>query len=122
MSEATGESQVGAREPTFASEQQGENSLLADTMQSALELARDRLLDRSLRNKLINTPLKWSKARQVRVFDERSDRVFARLRSRGVLTFTHGRGDDSGDQDQVPVADAGADPDRPSDGKLQTQM
>ncbi len=124
MSEAMGESQVGAREPTFASEQQGENSLLADTMQSALELARDRLLDRSLRNKLINTPLKSSKARQVRVFDERSDRVFARLRSRGVLTFTHGRGDDSGDQDQVPVADAGAgaDPDRPSDGKLQTQM
>jgi very-short-patch-repair endonuclease len=122
MSEAMGESQVGAREPTFASEQQGENSLLADTMQSALELARDRLLDRSLRNKLINTPLKSSKARQVRVFDERSDRVFTRLRSRGVLTFTHGRGDGSGDQDQVPVADAGADPDRPSDGKLQTQM
>ena len=116
------DSQDGAPEPGAASEQQGGNSLLADTMQTALALARDRLLDRSLRNRLINTPLKSSKARQVRVFDELSDKVFGRLRSRGVFTFLHGRGDDAEDQDQVEVVDAGTDSDRHSNSKLQTQM
>ncbi len=82
--------------------------LLADTMQAALELARDNLLDRSLRNKLISTPLKSTKARQVRVFDELSDQVFARLRSRSAFTFTAGRAGGEEADDQVWVPDEGS--------------
>ncbi|MCA6334665.1 MAG: DUF4011 domain-containing protein, partial [Phenylobacterium sp.] len=116
------EPQDDVPELTVGSEQEGANSLLSDTMQTAMELARDRLLDRSLRNRLINTPLKSSKARQVRVFDELSDQVFARLRSRGVFTFAHGRGDDAEDQGQIEEGDASADSERHSGSKLQTQM
>jgi very-short-patch-repair endonuclease len=122
MSEDVVDSQFDAPELAVAPERRGENSLLSGTMQAALELARDRLLDRSLRNKLINTPLKSSKARQVRVFDEMSDQVFTRLRGRGEFTFIHGRGEGSEDQDQVKVAEVGAETDRRTDNKLQTQM
>ena len=114
--------QDGGPKPSVASEQKGDNSLLSDTMQTALELARDRLLDRSLRNRLINTPLKSGKARQVRIFDELSDQVFARLRSRAAFTFAHGRGEDAEDQGQTGVAEASADSDRHSNTRLQTQM
>ncbi len=54
---------------------------------SALETARDRLLDRSLRNKLINTPLASGKARQVRVLGRRSDDVFRTLSAGKLMTF-----------------------------------
>jgi hypothetical protein len=122
MSEDVVDSQVNAPDLEVTQEQRGENSLLSGTMQAALELARDRLLDRSLRNKLINTPLKSSKARQVRVFDEMSDQVFARLRGGGDFTFIHGRGEGSEGQDQVKIAEAGAETERHSDNRLQTQM
>jgi len=55
---------------------------------SALETARDKLLDRSLRNKLINTPLASGKARQVRVFGRRSDDVFRTLSAGKLMSFT----------------------------------
>lgn len=54
---------------------------------SALETARDRLLDRSLRNKLINTPLASGKACQVRVLGRRSDDVFRTLFAGKLMTF-----------------------------------
>ncbi|MDP1618657.1 DUF3320 domain-containing protein [Phenylobacterium sp.] len=57
------------------------------TLISALETARDKLLDRSLRNKLINTPLGSSKARQVRVFGRRSDEVFRTLFAGKLMSF-----------------------------------
>lgn len=116
------EPQDDVPELTVGSEQEGANSLLSDSMQTALELARDRLLDRSLRNRLINTPLKSSKARQVRIFDELSDQVFARLRSRGVFTFAPGRGDDAEDQGQIEEGETSADSEHHSDSKLQTQL
>jgi hypothetical protein len=54
---------------------------------AALEAARDKLLDRSLRTKLINTPLTSSRARHVRVFDELSDEVSRILLTGRAMTF-----------------------------------
>lgn len=59
-----------------------------EALTSALETARDRLLDRSLRNKLINTPLASAKARQVRVFGRRADDVFRTLFAGRLMSFT----------------------------------
>ena len=57
------------------------------SLTAALEAARDKLLDRSLRNKLINTPLTSSRARHVRIFDELSDEVSRILLSGRSMTF-----------------------------------
>jgi very-short-patch-repair endonuclease len=122
MSDAVVGTPESAPEQVVGAEQDIGSGLLADTMQAALELAQSRLLDRSLRNKLINAPLRSSKARQVRVFDELSDQVFARLRSRGAFTFTAGRAAGEENQGQIWLPEEGADPDRHSDSKLQTQM
>lgn len=54
---------------------------------AALEAARDKLLDRSLRNKLINAPLTSSRARHVRIFDELSDEVWRILLTGRAMTF-----------------------------------
>lgn len=54
---------------------------------AALEAARDKLLDRSLRNKLISTPLTSSRARHVRIFDELSDKVWRILLTGRAMTF-----------------------------------
>ena len=99
--------------------------LLSDTMQAALKLAQDRLLDRSLRNKLINTPLKSTKARQVRIFDELSDQVFARLRGNGAFTFTPGRGATAETDEETGatwVPEESGSSERHKDSKLQTQL
>ncbi len=53
----------------------------------ALNAARSQLLERSLRNKLVNTNLHSPRARQIRVVDERSDDVFEILRGGKVMTF-----------------------------------
>ena len=53
----------------------------------ALDAARSKLLERSLRNKLVNTNLTSPRARQVRVVDERSDNVFEILRGGKLMAF-----------------------------------
>jgi len=53
----------------------------------ALDAARSKLLERSLRNKLVNTNLTSPRARQVRVVDERSDNVFEILRGGKAMAF-----------------------------------
>ncbi len=83
-------------------------SLAGSSLLKALASARDRLLDRSLRNKLISTPITSARARQVRVFDELADEVFTMLRSGKPMTFTASggadadSGDDYGDSTWVP--------------------
>ena len=111
----------------------GPATLQSTSLAKALNIARDRLLDRSLRNKLISTSVHNSKARQVRVFDELSDQVFEMLRSGKPMTFTPssvGRqttdeGGEPNTEDQVwaPEDDVAAnDPGRHTDNKLQTKM
>ncbi len=70
------------------------------SLAKALESARDRLLDRSLKNKLISTPLESSKARQVRVFDEISDQVFSHLRSKRFFTFSAAKSVKKGENEE----------------------
>ena len=57
----------------------------------ALEAARSKLLDRSLRNRLIHTNITSSKARQIRVIDEQSTEVFSILRAGRVMTMSAAR-------------------------------
>lgn len=104
-----------------------EETLVSRSIAKALEIARDRLLDRSLRNKLINTPLQSSKARQVRCFDELSDQVFSHLRSKQAFSFLPGKAgsaQESGEsgESEVWVPSLDNDPGRHSDNKLQTKM
>lgn len=104
----------------------GATTLVSASMGKALDLARDRLLDRSLRNKLISAPLKSPKARQVRIFDELSEQVFAQLRAKKTFTFQAGKVgkgvDEEGEGDQVWLPPADGDSRRHSDDKLQTQL
>ncbi|MDQ8027328.1 MAG: DUF3320 domain-containing protein [Brevundimonas sp.] len=108
----------------------GQTSLKSTSLMKALAAARDRLLDRSLRNKLISTPLVSSRARQVRVFDELGDEAFAMLRSGKAMTFAASglaaSDDDGGDHTWVPTeveeeAASGAVA-RHTDTKLQTKL
>lgn len=74
------------------------------TLIQALEAARNKLLDRSLRNKLIHTNVSSSKARQIRIIDELSDEIFKILRAGKAMTFAAGApsrsgGDDSDEQE-----------------------
>jgi uncharacterized protein DUF4011 len=61
--------------------------LIRTKMLEALNAARSKLLERSLRNKLISTNLASQRARQIRVVDELSNEVFASLRSGRAMTF-----------------------------------
>jgi hypothetical protein len=92
--------------------------------------ARDRLLDRSLRNRLISTPIASSRARQVRVFDELGDEAFAMLRSGKAMTFVASglaaSEEEGGEHTWVPTeveeeAASGA-AGRHADTKLQTKL
>jgi very-short-patch-repair endonuclease len=82
---------------------------------AALESARDRLLDRSLRNRLINTPLGSATARQVRISGRRSDEVFRTLSAGRVMTFAAGA-----EASAEPPLDIGERPSR--EGRLPTSM
>jgi len=71
----------------------------------ALDAARSKLLERSLRNKLVNTNLTSPRARQVRVVDERSDNVFEILRRGKPMAFapTKRAVDDEADSEVRPA-------------------
>lgn len=126
---------LSSKEPGEAlASEEGQQSLVSSSLSKALIAARDRLLDRSLRNKLINTPLTSSKARQVRVFDELSDAVFPILRSGRAMTFVPSRAGSSVDEEGyedgqhiwTPDDDggdaSGKRAERHSDTKLQTKL
>jgi len=55
---------------------EGGQSASAQIIQQRLVKARDRLIDRNLRNRLISTPLESTRAKAIRVFEGSSDRVF----------------------------------------------
>lgn len=77
-------------QPGSEPEAQAEPDALSATFASlgkALQAARNRLLDRSLTNKLISTNVASERARQVRVLDRRSDDVFKLLRAGRAATF-----------------------------------
>ena len=69
------------------------------TLIQALEAARNKLLDRSLRNKLIHTNVASTKARQIRIIDELSDEIFKILRAGKTMTFVAGSASRSGGDD-----------------------
>ena len=63
---------------------------LLKRIRNRLAEARDRLVDRNLRNKLINTSLKTSRTRSLRIWDELSDQIFECLVAQKInMTFQH---------------------------------
>lgn len=66
------------------------NEQLIHQMQKYLAEARDRLIDRNLRNKLINTSLQSSRTSNLRIWGELSDQVFECLVAKKIgMTFQH---------------------------------
>ena len=83
------------------------SSQIYSTLRQGLEAARSKLLDRSLRNKLIHTNIASPKARQVRVIDEKTEQVFAILRSGRVMTFAPAQKAGETDDDPQDAVDEG---------------
>jgi very-short-patch-repair endonuclease len=66
---------------------------VADIVRRKLDQARHQLIERNLRNKLVNCALTSKRARQVRVVDEVADEVFKTLLvQKREMTFAPGRG------------------------------
>jgi very-short-patch-repair endonuclease len=66
---------------------------VADLIRQKLEQARTQLIERNLRNKLVNCALTSKRAQQVRVVDELPDEVFKKLLAeKRDMTFAPGRG------------------------------
>ena len=120
----------GANPPTESSSdavRHNDDSVVSDSVARALELARERQLDRSLRNKLLNTPLSSSRARQIRVFDNTSDHVFAQLRSKKKFTFLPSPQDETADaqsasDDDFAALNEAIDSARTRDSHLRTRL
>jgi very-short-patch-repair endonuclease len=103
-------------------------------VQRKLNEARDTLIDRNLRNKLVNCPLKSGRARHVRIVDEIPDEVFrGLLGAKREYVFAAGRGIDEPRSDEPemdligwapPEEEAGVDgvSRRHRDNALQTQL
>ena len=83
FSDSSKETDTTSNEPS-----QG-NVAAKTTLQSA---ARDKLLDRSLRNRLVHTSIDSTRARQVRVIDALSATTFSMLASGKAMTFAAARG------------------------------
>lgn len=86
---------------TGEANRQGDSPLLRRKMMDALNAARSKLLERSLRNKLISTNLTSQRARQIRVVDELSDQVIALLRSGKAMTFAANQRSSEGVAEEV---------------------
>jgi len=108
---------------------------IADIIRTKLAQARDQLIERNLRNKLVNCALTSKRSKQVRIVDEVADEVFKTLLvSKREMTFAPGRGVQSEDADEadpdygvwVPPETAASDEDgvakRHRDTVLQTQL
>ena len=97
-------------EAVFAS--QAVEEQLPKNTAAAVDFLRQKLLDIGKRNRLINTPLKSSRAKQLRIFDELSDEVFQILVGDGkqmsflpVARSEEGAEDDTGEEVYVPPPD-----------------
>jgi len=109
---------------------------ITDLVKRKLHEARDTLIERNLRNRLVNCPLTSTRSRQIRVVDEVPDEVFrALLSQKREFVFAPGRGlqEDDGieqaDPEQIgwiPPTDDISDVDgvarRHRDNALQTQL
>lgn len=74
---------------------------VARIVRRKLHEARDTLIDRNLRNKLVNCPLKSGRARHIRVVDESPDEVFrSLLGGKREFVFAAGRGVDEPRSDE----------------------
>lgn len=65
---------------------------VADVVKHRLNEARDTLIERNLRNKLVNCLLTSKRSRQIRVVDEIPDEVFRALLGKREFVFSAGRG------------------------------
>jgi very-short-patch-repair endonuclease len=113
-----------------------EATTVADIVKRKLEQARTQLIERNLRNKLVNCALTSKRSKQVRVVDEMSDEVFRTLLgNRRDMTFAAGRGvhterdDENADPDyaiwtppEASRVDGEAIAARHRDNVLQTQL
>ena len=111
------------------------NSPTFDRVLRRLNDARDKLVDRNLRNKLIHTSLKNNRSRHLRIWDELSDQVFSCLleqkKSMGFLFVPDPKdADESGLDDSESLLETsqelddeilGNDPNRHTDNDLQTK-
>ena len=81
----------------------GPDKSIVDLIRRKLEQARDQLVDRNLRNRLVNCPLLSTRSKQVRVIDEVPDHVFSALAAQKKrLAFAPGR---KSDQDAADLFD-----------------
>ena len=81
----------------------GPEKSVVDLIRRKLEQARDQLVDRNLRNRLVNCPLTSTRSKQVRVVDEVADHVFTALAAqKKQLAFAPGR---KNEQDAVDLFD-----------------
>lgn len=84
------------------------SSGIADVVRAKLKQARDQLIQRNLRNKLLNCALTSKRSRQVRVVDELADEVFKLLwNQRREMTFAPGRGLQTEDAEEAADPDYG---------------
>ena len=83
-----------------------DNSIAA-IVKRKLDQARDQLIDRNLRNKLVNCPLTSKRSKQIRVVDELPDEVFRGLLSqKREFTFAAGRGVEAeGSESEIEYGD-----------------
>lgn len=102
-----------------------------DRIKNRLSQAQDRLVDRNLRNKLVNTALNNSKSKNIRVWDELSEQVFDCLYTqKKEMTFGHNEkivedADSIESQDLVDRSDEDdveLNPDRHTDTVLATKL
>src|ERR1700730_12199082 len=69
---------------------------VADIVRRKLEQARHQLIERNLRNKLVNCALTSKRSKQVRIVDEVADETFKTLLvQKREMTFAPGRGVES---------------------------
>lgn len=112
----------------------GADITVSDIIKRKLDQARDQLIERNLRNKLVNCALTSKRSRQVRVVDELADQVFRiLLHQKREMTFAPGRGVQTEDEDADPDYGTWAPPEhdgpgsdgvasRHRDTALQTQL
>src|SRR5437016_6659841 len=76
---------------------------VADIVRRKLEAARHQLIERNLRNKLVNCALTSKRSKQIRVVDELADEIFKMLLAqKKEMTFAPGRGVESEEEDADP--------------------
>ncbi len=109
------------------------NSPLLVRIQKRLAEARDRLVDRNLRNKLINTSLQNTRSKNIRVWGELSDQVFECLineKKSMTFSFAHEGNVEDAETETVDLldhsddadVDALANPHRHTDTVLETRL